>query len=194
MVLASGRVGRSVGAAAWRWSEGRPLRRGALCVGTLTALGLAAFTWWPNGEYRPIQPGERGTLQGAVANLRHVGTGRPALTVEHERELDGAPTERRRRPVERSGHRAAPATERRPERARRETTTTETARSTPATVPTTTAPDTTTPLPPAATTPGATTPDTTTAAPETTPPTATTPAATTPEAAPTAPTETAPAP
>jgi len=82
---------------AWCWSEGEPLRRGVLGIGTLAAVGTAAFVWWPNGDYRPIQPTERGTIQAAVRDLRALPTGRPALTPQRERELGGAPTERERR-------------------------------------------------------------------------------------------------
>jgi putative peptide zinc metalloprotease protein len=96
MVLTSGRIGRRVCGSAWRWSEGEPLRRGVLGFGGVAAVGLAAFIWWPNGEYRPIQPAERGTIQAAVSNLSKVPTGRPSLTPERERQLGGAPTERQR--------------------------------------------------------------------------------------------------
>jgi putative peptide zinc metalloprotease protein len=101
MVLTSGRVGRRVCGSAWRWSEGEPVRRGVLGVGGMAAAGMAAFIWWPNGEYRPIQPTERGTVQAAVRSLTAVPTGRPALTPQRERELGGAPTERERRRVQR---------------------------------------------------------------------------------------------
>src|SRR5215210_4124462 len=69
MVLTSGRIGGRVCRSAWCWSAGEPLRRGVLGVGTAGAVGLAAFIWWPNGDYRPIQPTERGTMQAAVRSL-----------------------------------------------------------------------------------------------------------------------------
>ncbi len=97
MVLTSGRIGNRLTGAAWRWSAGAPARRAALGAGLAAALGLAAFTWWPNGDYRPIQPGERGTLPSAAGSVLDVPSGRPALTPERERELGGAPTERERR-------------------------------------------------------------------------------------------------
>jgi putative peptide zinc metalloprotease protein len=82
--------GRAV-AGGWRWSRDRPGRR-LVFVLTVAALvaGVGAL-WWPNGDYRPVQPNERGTIQGAVLQLRDVGTGRPALTSVRERELGGAP-------------------------------------------------------------------------------------------------------
>ena len=53
------------------------MRRAGLATVAAAGLALLAFTWWPNGEYRPIQPGERGTIQGAVASLAEIPTGRP---------------------------------------------------------------------------------------------------------------------
>jgi putative peptide zinc metalloprotease protein len=79
---------------AWSWSEDAPLRR-ALVVATSAAVaGVAAWVLIPNGEYRPIQPGERGTLQGGFAQFRSLPTGRPGLTREREQELGGAPATR----------------------------------------------------------------------------------------------------
>lgn len=78
-------------AGGWRWSEGRPIRRLGVVTGTAVVVSLIGFIWWPNGEYKPIQPGERGTLQGAVRQFRAVPSGRPSLTPERERQLGGAP-------------------------------------------------------------------------------------------------------
>src|SRR3954469_22838629 len=97
MLLTSGRVGERVCRSAWCWSEGEPLRRGVLGMGAIGGIGLSAFLWWPNGDYRPIQPTERGTIQAAVRDLRALPTGRPALTVQRQRDLGGAPFERPRR-------------------------------------------------------------------------------------------------
>lgn len=102
MVVSSGRVGKRAGSAAWTWSAGAPARRAIVVAGTGAALGLAAFTWWPNGEYRPIQPGERGTFASAVSSISAVPSGRPALTPQRQQELNGAPSER---------HKAQPSTD-----------------------------------------------------------------------------------
>jgi hypothetical protein len=75
-------------------TEGKPVRRGALVAATAVLAAGAAYIWLPNGDYRPIQPNERGTVQGGVAELASVPSGRPALTPERERELGGAPTKR----------------------------------------------------------------------------------------------------
>jgi putative peptide zinc metalloprotease protein len=94
VALTSGRVGHRAGGAAWAWSAGAPLRRALVVLPAVAALGLAAFVWWPNGDYKPIQPNERGTVQGGLRSLADVGTGRPALTPQRERQLHGAPGKR----------------------------------------------------------------------------------------------------
>jgi putative peptide zinc metalloprotease protein len=94
MTATSGRIGRRIVGGALSWSEGDAVRRGGLLVLLTGGLALAAFTWWPNGEYRPIQPGERGTVASGVQAIQAVPTGRPALTRQREKQLHGAPTVR----------------------------------------------------------------------------------------------------
>ncbi|HET7720002.1 MAG TPA: hypothetical protein VFK43_08555, partial [Acidimicrobiales bacterium] len=85
------RFGRRSGA--WAWSSAGNVRFGqpALALAAVTMAAGAAFTLWPNGEYRPIQPGERGTVADIAQGVTKLATGRPALTPEREAELDGAP-------------------------------------------------------------------------------------------------------
>jgi putative peptide zinc metalloprotease protein len=73
------RVGWKAGRGSWVASEGRPvLRAGTVVAGAAILAGLAAL-WWPRGDYRPIQPGERGTVSGAITQVRSVTRGlRPA--------------------------------------------------------------------------------------------------------------------
>ncbi len=94
MALTTGRVGAKLGGGAWAWSEGDPLRRSGLATVAAAGVGLAAFTWWPNGDYRPIQPGERGTVTAAVRSIADVPSGRPSLTAARADQLGGAPSER----------------------------------------------------------------------------------------------------
>jgi putative peptide zinc metalloprotease protein len=77
--------------AVWNRTEERPAGRAAFVLASAAAAAFMAYIWWPNGEYRPIQPGEKGTIAGAVEQLTKVPTGRPALTEERERALGGAP-------------------------------------------------------------------------------------------------------
>jgi putative peptide zinc metalloprotease protein len=94
MALSSSRAGVRAFSGGWHWSEGAPLRRLGLVSGTAAFIALLGFIWYPNGDYRPIQRGERGTIQGALAQFRELPTGRPALTSQREQELRGAPTVR----------------------------------------------------------------------------------------------------
>jgi putative peptide zinc metalloprotease protein len=94
MVLSSGRAGTKAFRGGWRWSEGAPARRFAVLSGTATLITLLGYVWYPNGDYKPIQGGERGTVQGALAQFASAPSGRPALTHEREEELGGAPTVR----------------------------------------------------------------------------------------------------
>ena len=52
--------------AAWSRTEERPAARGALVLASSAAAVFLGYIWWPNGDYRPIQPGEKGTIQGAL--------------------------------------------------------------------------------------------------------------------------------
>jgi hypothetical protein len=81
---------RSAGAV-WSRTEDQPAARVGFVVVASAAAAFLAYLWWPNGEYRPIQPGERGTIQGAIEQLEKVTSGRPALPEERARELGGAP-------------------------------------------------------------------------------------------------------
>jgi putative peptide zinc metalloprotease protein len=126
-----------------RWAQGAPGRQAVLVLTGAVGVALAAFSWWPNGEYRPIQPGERGTLTGVVSEVGALPTGRPSLTPARQRQLHGAPTERQRQahPKQRDAFTPRPSVI-----APTDTTTT---------APTTT--DTTPAAPPTQTTTGATT-------------------------------------
>ena len=79
---------------AWSWSEDAPLRRALVVASAVTIAAVGGYVLLPNGEYRPIQPGERGTLQGAIEQVKAIPSGRPGLTEERERELGGAPSKR----------------------------------------------------------------------------------------------------
>jgi putative peptide zinc metalloprotease protein len=82
---------RRVFGAAWQRTESHPATRGALVLASGAAATVVGYIWWPNGDYRPIQPGEKGTIQGAVRQFGAVTSGRPALTQKREAALGGAP-------------------------------------------------------------------------------------------------------
>ena len=94
MALSTSRASTRAFRGGWRWSEGYPMRRFGLVTGTATLIAVLGFVWYPNGDYKPIQPGERGTVQGAVRQFGHVSSGRPSLTPDREKSLGGAPNVR----------------------------------------------------------------------------------------------------
>jgi hypothetical protein len=69
----------------------RPAAGMAVGLACVAALVFAAYTLWPNGDYRPIQKGEKWTAGEAVAKAKDIPSGRPGLTEELEEELGGAP-------------------------------------------------------------------------------------------------------
>jgi putative peptide zinc metalloprotease protein len=91
MALSMSRAGSKAFVGGWRWSEGAPMRRLGVLSGTAGILALLGFVWYPNGEYKPIQRTERGTVQGALGQFAAFSTGRPGLTPEREQQLGGAP-------------------------------------------------------------------------------------------------------
>jgi putative peptide zinc metalloprotease protein len=73
------RVARRTWLRVWRASEDRPAKRMFVVAGAVVVVALLAWTWWPNGQYRPIQPDEQGTL---------FDVGRPIRLVPLERTLE----------------------------------------------------------------------------------------------------------
>jgi putative peptide zinc metalloprotease protein len=67
MVYMLVRVVRRSAVRTWRRTSGKPVKRAVAGVGLLALLAGVAYAWWPHdGNYRPIQPDERGTVQDAV--------------------------------------------------------------------------------------------------------------------------------
>jgi putative peptide zinc metalloprotease protein len=153
-------LGKRIFVGLWSFTDGRPVGRALVGALATASVAFAAFSLLPKGEYKPIQPGERGTLVGAIDQVKAVPTGRPALTKQRERQLGGAPTKRSKVPAKRSGTVSTPT--------HTQTTGTQTA-STPTT--TTTAQETTTAV--TTTTPVTTTTQVTTTTPAGTPTTTT---------------------
>jgi putative peptide zinc metalloprotease protein len=76
------RLGRRMGRAGWRQTEGKPALRAGFLVTSVGALALLAWVWLPNGDYEPIRKGERGTLGEALAAVTEIPSGRPGLVVQ----------------------------------------------------------------------------------------------------------------
>jgi putative peptide zinc metalloprotease protein len=86
-----GRGGKHMFTGAWSWSQDSALRRGAVVLVSAGLVGLMAFIWWPNGDYRPIQPSERGTVQSAAQQFAQIASGRPGFTEAYEEEIGQTP-------------------------------------------------------------------------------------------------------
>jgi putative peptide zinc metalloprotease protein len=64
---------RQLAGKVWKVTAGKPGRRalaGLVAVAVLVAL---VFVWWPRGNYRPIQPYERGTVDQLLPAAAHTG-------------------------------------------------------------------------------------------------------------------------
>jgi putative peptide zinc metalloprotease protein len=63
------RLVRSTATRSWRWSAGRPERRGLLALATVVLVGLMAWAWWPAGQYQTVRPTDDGTLLSAFRTV-----------------------------------------------------------------------------------------------------------------------------
>jgi putative peptide zinc metalloprotease protein len=91
IVVTFWRVAQRSTVSVWKRTEEHPAARAAFVAASAAVAGFLGYLWWPNGEYRPIQKGEKGTVLGAVNEFGNVASGRPALTPERARELGDAP-------------------------------------------------------------------------------------------------------
>jgi putative peptide zinc metalloprotease protein len=84
-------LGKKALTGGWHVTAGRPIARAVFVTATVALLAGVGWIWAPAAVYKPIQPGERGTISGGLKQFEAVQTGRPALTPEREKELKGAP-------------------------------------------------------------------------------------------------------
>ncbi len=89
---------RKLAAWGWRRTRGRPVRRSLAVAGLLAGAAVLALSWIPSRNYRPIQPGERGTQgDGLHALFTIVGGPGPLYSYEaaqHRAEPSGQVTTR----------------------------------------------------------------------------------------------------
>lgn len=75
----------------WKGTEGHPTRRGLAGVLAAAVVLALAFAWWPGGQYRPIQPDERGALMdGLSLAVSTTGLGSPQAPVLREGQVGSA--------------------------------------------------------------------------------------------------------
>ncbi|ONI91992.1 hypothetical protein ALI144C_00260 [Actinosynnema sp. ALI-1.44] len=77
MVLLLVRLAKSAVARVWRATAGKPVRRAVAAVAAAAVAVVLLWAWWPQPErYRPIDPGERGTVLDALPQAGN----QPAIT------------------------------------------------------------------------------------------------------------------
>jgi hypothetical protein len=94
MSLSTGRIGRMAGRGLIRWSRGSVAHTAVAALGAAALVGGAGYIWWPNGDYEPIRPGERGTIGESLDAMGDAAGGRPFFTRERELRYGSVPTER----------------------------------------------------------------------------------------------------
>jgi hypothetical protein len=115
MSLSVGRMGRMAGRGLIRWSRGSVARAAVAGLGAAALVGAAGYLWWPNGDYEPIRPGERGTIGESLDAMRDAVGGRPFFTPERELWYGSMPTERETEAAQRARARGeVPARQARP--------------------------------------------------------------------------------
>jgi putative peptide zinc metalloprotease protein len=77
LVLTFVQLGRRAAAGAWNATDGRPAGRALLLAATGAIAAFAAYGWIPRSVYKPISPTERGTLGGAIKEIKRIPSGNP---------------------------------------------------------------------------------------------------------------------
>jgi hypothetical protein len=91
MSITFSRVAKRLMSSTLRLTQGHPLLRSSMLAAMAGVVAVCGWILMPNGEYRPIQPGERGTLAESFAAIAESPGGRPSLSEAREDELGGAP-------------------------------------------------------------------------------------------------------
>jgi putative peptide zinc metalloprotease protein len=76
--LTFGRLGLLLARGVRSWVGDSTPRKVATVAGSLLMAGFVLFSWGPNGDYRPLQPGERGTIGEGITTLTTAPAGGPA--------------------------------------------------------------------------------------------------------------------
>ena len=70
------RLVRSTATGVWRATTGRPVARAGALLAGAALLALAAWAWWPSGQYDPVRSDERGTV-GSLGSVAALGAVEP---------------------------------------------------------------------------------------------------------------------
>jgi putative peptide zinc metalloprotease protein len=78
--LTFGRLGRAVVRGMSSWAGRSTSRRIVALTGTAAIAALALGTWWPNGDYETLRPGDRGTIGDGIRGFDEIPAVRAAFT------------------------------------------------------------------------------------------------------------------
>lgn len=67
----------------WRATDGRPVARGGAVLLGGALLALAAWAWWPSGQYEPVRSDERGTL-GSLTSVSALDDVQPVALADDD--------------------------------------------------------------------------------------------------------------
>ena len=107
-----GRTGQRAAGGLVRWARRGRTQAAVAATGAVAVLAASAYVLWPNGDYEPIRPGERGTIGEAVKNIPKTVGGRPSFTPARAAEFAPVPTVREARTPLGPRDDAPPASER----------------------------------------------------------------------------------
>ncbi len=86
------RTGRAAGRRLAQWSSGSLPRRAVALAGSAAVVAFIVAVWWPNGDYEPLRPGERGTIPEAITATAEIPDGQPAYAAGQELQFGHLPT------------------------------------------------------------------------------------------------------
>ena len=77
ILLVLAKTGAGAATVLWTRTDGRPITRTGMVLVAAVGCSLLAMAWVPQENYRPIQPGERGTVTEGIAAVRQLPAAGP---------------------------------------------------------------------------------------------------------------------
>jgi putative peptide zinc metalloprotease protein len=108
-LLSLTRTGRMAGRGLVGWARGDARRAAIAVAGVVAIAGGVGYVLWPNGDYEPIRPGEKGTIGEAAQAIPEIPGGRPSFTPAEALRFAAVPTVREAEAERRAHDPAAPA-------------------------------------------------------------------------------------